>query len=526
MKLRRRIILPSLVAFTFLLFILKRLDYVELDFFPTDLGFLVLFLGTALLFIWAEKITRTRKENEPQEQASKNIHGSAGWALEEEVKLAGVKKFSQKDEEGLWIGNGLMVKDYYHCCTIAPTREGKGTNLIIPNLLLKPNSSFVVTDPKGENACLTAKWQKESGQKVYIIDPWNVQKTINAQHGISVSGFNPFDFITRNPDREIDNCSLVARLLLPDNPNAREPYWNTAARNLIRVCLLHIISSKDKGEHNFKTLYNMLHPLKDEWVEMLVSMEHSNAYDGLVARMSSEFTMPPTENPMMSIMSTAQTALAIFESPQLRKSLSKSEFDPFELVNGKCTVYIVMDYNYLDTHSTWLRLIVGLCFNACAERANQKVKFILDEFGILGKMEEVEKGLKYLAGKNITLWPFIQDLGTLKKFYGEEGMNMFVSGSSLFQAFGTNDIFTSTYISKKLGKMTASKKSGGTSTSHTGKSHSDNWSVYEKDLLNPDEVEREPKIITFYKKLKLRIDKSPYYNHPVLSTRADKRPTG
>ncbi len=510
----------------FLLFILQRMEIVELDNFPSDLGFLILFLGTSLLFIWAEKTTRTRKENEPKEQASKNVHGSAGWAIDEEIMLAGIRKFSQKDEEGLWIGNGLMIKDYYHCCTIAPTREGKGTNLIIPNLLLKPHSSFVVTDPKGENACITAKWQKESGQKVYIIDPWNVQQTIGAGHEIPVSGFNPFDFITRNPEREIDNCSLVANLLLPDNPKTSEPYWNVAARNLIRVCLLHIISSKDKDQHNFKTLYNMLHPLEDEWVTLLVTMGHSEAYDGLVARLSSEFTMPPTENPMMSIMSTAQTALAIFESPQLRKSLSKSEFDPFELIGGKCTVYIVMDYNYLDTHSTWLRLIVGLCFNACAEKANQKVKFILDEFGILGKMEEVEKGLKYLAGKNITLWPFIQDLGTLKKHYGEEGMNMFVSGSSLFQAFGTNDIFTSTYVSKKLGKLTASKKSGGTSTSHAGKSHSDNWSVYEKDLLNPDEVERERKIITFYKKLKTRIDRLPYFEHPVLSNRADKRPAG
>jgi type IV secretion system protein VirD4 len=512
----------TIMIVTVVLLSVEKFHIIEIPYLPNDVGFFIVFMGIIYLFLKYEKIVRSRRVNEE----IKFQRGGDGWATNADIARIGLRPFSDKDENGTIIGENFLIRDYYHLLTVAPTREGKGVNLIIPNLLLKPSSSFVVTDLKGENACITAAWQKRSGQKVYIIDPWETQKTIKARHGIPSSGFNPFDFIRHNPDRIVDNCALVARLLLPENAYDKDPYWNNAARNLIRVCLLHIISFKEKSMQNFETLYNMLHPLTGEWAIMLVEMEVNKAFDGLVARLSAEFRMPISENPMSGILSNAQTALGIFESPHLKKSLAKSEFNPFELINGNCTVYVVMSYNYLATHATWLRLVVGLCFNACAEKANKKVKFILDEFGVLGKMEEVEKGLKFLAGKNISIWPFVQDLGTLKKIYGVEGLDMFVAGSSVFNAFGVNDPFTSKYISDKLGKITVEKVSGGKTQSGKEESFSTNWSMEEKDLLSPHEVEKEENIIMFYKKLNFRLQKQPYYFNSILKSRAGSLPKG
>ena len=74
--------------------------------------------------------------------------------------------------------------------TTAGTRSGKGVNLIIPNLLgIAPYSgSFVVIDPKGENAAITARRQEELGREVIILNPWNLLDMRN-------DPYNPFDLI-------------------------------------------------------------------------------------------------------------------------------------------------------------------------------------------------------------------------------------------------------------------------------------------------------------------------------------------
>lgn len=66
--------------------------------------------------------------------------------------------------------------------TVAPTGAGKGTTLIIPNLL-DPNTyrsgipmPVFVTDPKGENLAMTWRAREAMGQRVIAFDPYNVLK--------------------------------------------------------------------------------------------------------------------------------------------------------------------------------------------------------------------------------------------------------------------------------------------------------------------------------------------------------------
>jgi type IV secretion system protein VirD4 len=56
-----------------------------------------------------------------------------------------------------------------HILTIAPTRSGKGRDVLIPALLEWPYSCIVI-DPKAELACVTSKQRKRYG-KVKFLDP-------------------------------------------------------------------------------------------------------------------------------------------------------------------------------------------------------------------------------------------------------------------------------------------------------------------------------------------------------------------
>jgi type IV secretion system protein VirD4 len=484
---------------------------------------MILYLILLGIVIWAYKKTKKLKQSILQKDIE---HGSAEWATFEQLQAAGVLLGNEQnhnyDNGATWFAGNFRTANHYHCLTVAPSRSGKGASVIIPNLLSKPVCSLVVTDPKGELAFITARFQANSGQKVYIIDPWNLQETNGSVHGIKPSGFNPFDFIKMEENKLIDNCTQIAALLVPVNPLAKDPYWDDAARNLIKLCMLHIVTAMPESEHHFWTLYKMLRPHGEEWARMLVEMEYNDAFDGLISRQSAEYSMPPTESPLRSVISTAQNATTIFESPELRASLLKSDFNPMDLSNGDCTVYIVIPYEYLESHARWLRMLVGICIRAATVKINKRVKFILDEFGVLGKMEEIAKGFQFLAGKNICLWPFIQDLGTLKQIYGEEGMNKFVANASVLQFFGTNDPFTANYISELLGEATITQKTESYQSGQNGGS-STTYNKMARKLMTPEEIMKDEGTIIFHSNLKTHMPKYFYYN-TFFVDRADKPP--
>jgi len=59
--------------------------------------------------------------------------------------------------------DAISYKSERHLLTVAPTRSGKGTTQIIPNLLTYEGLMLVI-DPKGENALISAKRREEMGQ--------------------------------------------------------------------------------------------------------------------------------------------------------------------------------------------------------------------------------------------------------------------------------------------------------------------------------------------------------------------------
>lgn len=469
---------------------------------------------------------RAPERKRPEKRRSE--HGSAYWANSNELAKAGVTKkdLNNPDDGTTWFNKDFCLADHYHALTIGPSRSGKGASVILPNLLTKPNCSYVLTDPKGELACITAYWQEQCGQKVYIIDPWDLQTANEAGHSIKQSGFNPFDFIKHDKSKIIDNCHQIAELLVPPNPQAKDPFWDDSARNLIKLCMMHIVTAMPRSDHNFWTLYKMLRPVGEEWIDMLTEMQSSDAFGGLVARMSAEYVMSPSDNPLRSTLSTAQNATTIFESEELRASLLRSDFNPLDLSNGNCTVYIVIPYEYLQSHARWLRMVVGMCIKAATVKVNQKVKFILDEFGVLGKMDAIANGFQFLAGKNICLWPFVQDLGTLKSLYGEEGMNKFIANASVLQFFNARDGFTAKYLSDLLGKQTMEQESKSSSYNPMNNTYnsSTSTSLYGRELMTPEEISKDDRTIILYSGLKAILPKHYYFNIPVFKERAGSVP--
>jgi type IV secretion system protein VirD4 len=421
-------------------------------------------------------------------------------------------------ENGVWIGGRFTRSKFFNAVVIGGAGAGKTTGHLIPNLLLKPNGSNVIIDIKGEIAFSTARAQLEYSQRVFILDFWGVQDTLRARHGIKSSGFNPFDFIKHDPENLIDNCHSIAYFLCPDKPGDKDGYWTERSRAMIKNALLHIITGMPESDHNFWTLYKVLRLSGEDWINHLLDMKKNKAMDGLISIAAEEWLgMADAETTLQSIRSNAQAATAIFESPALRNFMQRSEFNPYDLTNGDCTVYVVIPERFLDTHSTVLRLIIGLCLKACNARPNNPVYYFLDEVPMLKRMADIQKNFAFGRGQNIHMLLYAQSVSALKEIYGDawEG---FIANAAIVQCYGgARDQMTRSYFSSLLGEKVIIKKSRsfGSSESKDGRSSSTStsYSTEKQPLLTPEQIGNVDGIITIADGKKFVIGNLPYFKN-------------
>jgi type IV secretion system protein VirD4 len=431
---------------------------------------------------------------------------------------------------GLYIGGGYKVEKQMHAIVVAGSGQGKGVCFVLPNLLICPHNSWFITDIKGENAMITARFQQEAGQKVAILDPWGEQMRLGATHGIAPIGFNPLTFIVSNPKEMPESAGIIAHLLVPD-ATGKDEYWASRARSLIKTYLLHIVTALPEEDQHLGTLYDWLRlSIKDRgaiWLDMRANTECR----GLVRKGISEFfDLNPHDGPLPSIISTAQDNTVFLESEALQISLSQNGLDPYDLTDGKTTVYVCLPERFLDTHDRWLRLVTGVCLKACNYRPKERVNFLLDEFAILGKMKEIQRAFAFSRGNKINVTILVQGLGQLFEIYGQHGTNAFLSNARLRQFFGINDLDTQKYLSEYLGETTiktfSQTKSQSKSSSETyngdgeievlsswSNGVSDTETFIARRLRTSEEIGKMPDIITFLDSYKFRLIRMPYWDN-------------
>ncbi|RDB02295.1 type IV secretory system conjugative DNA transfer family protein [Runella aurantiaca] len=399
----------------------------------------------------------------------------------------------------------LKVNDKKHILTIAPSRSGKGTCLIVPNLIMPTDNSYVVLDIKGENAAVTARRQKELGKDIVIIDPWGVQENIGAKHGITPMTFNPLALLEGMSNEQLfEECTSIAELIAPMPKNVKDPFWINRARVLIRGLLLHHIKSEMPENWSLLAIYKALRLSEVEFIaHILLGSETPLAADDL-----NQFKgKAPSEKEFGSIVSSAQDAT------EFVRNISKGggiAFNPKQLNEKSTAVYVCIPERAIETNYQWLRLVIGLCVRAISENVKNKqverTVFLLDEAHYLGNMPEIRKALATSATYGICLWQFYQDIGQVQAAYGDYWHTIMNVGVQQF--YKINDLNTQKYVSELLGDYTLELSN--TSTNARGeKSRSE--SIIGTRLLKPEQVGTVPDIITRMDNKNYLLIAAPYY---------------
>lgn len=387
-----------------------------------------------------------------------------------------------------------------HLLTSAPTRSGKGTSAIIPNLLTYEGSMLVI-DPKGENAMMTAARRREMGQKVYVVDPWMIVASID----LDVARFNPLDWLVKGDIDITENAMLLAdALIVPTGEN--DQFWIEEAKAVLQGLILFVATDKSETRNRHLGRVRDLLLLDGEdlrklFERMLRSPHHIVASTG--AR-----CLQKEERLLANVIASAQAQTHFLDSARIRESLSASDFKFEDLKTQPTTIYLVLPADRLNAFGRWLRLLIQQAITVNARnievRPAKPVLFILDEMPALGRLAMVEQAFGLMAGYGFQLWGIVQDLSQCKRIYGD-GWETFISNAGVLQYFGSRDTITADYFSALCGVTTvwnfssavarvfgsSSGQGGGGSSSSI--SNTDTTAAGQRKLAYPDELMRLPK---------------------------------
>ncbi|MFO0447703.1 MAG: type IV secretory system conjugative DNA transfer family protein, partial [Pseudomonadota bacterium] len=173
-----------------------------------------------------------------------------------------------------------------------------------------------------------------------------------------------------------------------------------------------------------------------------------------------------------------------------------------DLEPAPTTIYIVIPPQSLRDYRGVMRMMTGLAvaeltrapmwsgLEGWARKPPCDVLFLLDELPILGHMPPIVNGLAYLAGYDIQIWSFAQNIGQLKSVYGDDWQN-FTANAGAISFFGVNDPDTADYVVRLLGETeeyahtyytsSESSSSGTTDTKGYSDSSGSSYSGYRSD---------------------------------------------
>lgn len=347
----------------------------------------------------------------------------------------------------------LCFRDEGHLLTIASTGAGKGASLIIPNLLDRGDcydGSWVVIDPKGQNAYITSGWQRKAGREVIILNPWQIYtKKLG-----SGDTFNPLSILKDSKENFWEDCKMIAEMVVPVS-QGKDQHWHQSARGFLTLVIAHI-TMQNNVIPTFEAIKRAISPIGGDIDELLREMGENtgNYWSEMINDEANQWMTikggvdEDSSREFSSIMSTLYNALRRLTSSRIFVNTQNSSFDFNVLSQEKCCLYIVIPSERLGTGQQWLRLVIATLMRSIVRNRGAKYRttFILDEFASLGYVKEFETAVQQYRGYNIFIWPFLQSLTQLKNLY-PKSWGTFLDCASVQHFFGINSYETAKYVS-------------------------------------------------------------------------------
>lgn len=344
-----------------------------------------------------------------------------------------------------------------HTLIIGSTGSGKTRRIILPliHFLRLHNESVIVTDPKGELYEETSGAFQRDGYKVVVL---------NFRDPLHSDAWNPLAipyqyYIDGKIDKAMEMINDIALNIMYDRAND-DPFWQQSSADYFMGLTLGLFEDALSDQINLNNINYMSLNGQDSFGSSFYLKEYfklkgnfSNAYT------CASGTINAASETRGSILSVFQQKMRIFTSQEnLSKMLSFSNFKMSDIGNIKTIVYMIIQ----DEKSTYHPLAAAFikqCYEVLIENATQnggklriRTNFVLDEFGNLPPVVDMNSIVSAARSRNIRLTMAIQSFKQLVSVYNESDSDVIKNNcNNLVYLYG-RDLQTLREISELCGQ--------------------------------------------------------------------------
>ena len=411
----------------------------------------------------------------------KNQFGDASWATNSNIKRAELF-----DKEGVIFGksNGqyLMSDSPTHALLTAPTRSGKGAGVVIPTLL-NWKGSVVCLDIKHENYKITAGYRQHCGQKVFM---WAPSDQTGQSHC-----YNPLDYVSRDPWKQISDLQVLTRILVPDD-NKGSSFWENEARAFFVGLAIYVIDNDDMAS-TIGSINRLMGTEEDlgDVCKHIIKTYKKTLPPAMVKTLMNFANKAAKER--SGVKSTLNSALTPWDNPAIDAVTSKSDFDIRDLRKDQISIYVGVTTGQIAALAPLIRIFFEQVITILSSKIPDddephQVLLLMDEFHMLGKMDVMMKAFTLVAGYNTRVMAIIQGLKFLDVTYGRNERDGILSCCAHQIFYTANDLETARYVSESCGDTTIEVISTSQKKSMRYEPPTKNISYRAKPLISKNEV--------------------------------------
>jgi type IV secretory pathway TraG/TraD family ATPase VirD4 len=390
-------------------------------------------------------------------QRSKDRINSRVWARHRDLKpLLAAPPRTGSDEPAasgrLWVGShegkDVLAPTATSVMVVAPTRTGKSTRLVVPNLL-RWDGPAVVTSVKRDVYDLTAARRTHVGP-VALFDPTGAT-------GMPSARWSPLLSSIAFPDATKTATWLADAAAVEDRHEAAK-FWETLATKLLAPLLYAAANSG-------ATITDVSH-----WVDRSAFDDVAAILDQLGDEDAAAAWQAIKELPHETRGSVLGTAMAIFRafgSPRVRAATSCTPDDPgddtlsiAQLLKQNGTLYLVSpEYEQTELRPLFVALVQAV-YRAAVEVSanlldgaplNPPLLLMLDEAGNIAPLQTLPKIAATGAGQGITLMTIWQDRAQIRELYREAERTLISNHTTTLWLPGSQDLDTLKLLSDLIG---------------------------------------------------------------------------
>lgn len=423
-------------------------------------------------------------------------HGSARWATETEMKKLKDRNSSKNiiltQTERLSL-NTRKTRKNLNVLVIGGSGSGKTRFYVKPNLM-QNNTSYVITDPKGELFLSSARMLEDKGYKIKVLNLVEMEHSFN---------YNPFAYIRSEKDIMVLINQLIKNTT-PRNSTSSDPFWEKAETALLQAIFLYLWYLAPEKEQNFCMVMTLLRHAEvkeeDEGFQSVLDyifLELEEREKEHIAVKQYRIFKQAAGKTAKSILVSVGVRLAAFNIKVLEDLTYTDTLELNKLGEEKTALFIIIP----DADSTFnflAAMMYSQIFSTLYYRADFihkgrlpiHVRFLLDEFANIGQIPDFEKMVATMRSREISVSIIIQNLAQLKTQYKESWESITGNCDSLL-FLGGQEQSTLEYISKRLGKMTIETKTGNRTRGRRG-SFTTNYGIHGRELMTADEISSMP----------------------------------